>query len=329
MIDDVRAAIDLRFCEFAPLHRIGPGRARRAGHVLQHLGLRVGVFHALHVAAGKLVDQRNVHAADETDLAGLGGLGGQKPDQERTLLFLEHDRLNVGLVHHHVDDDELRLGELRRHLLHGTGLAEADGDDGAQPVARELAHRLLALGIVLDLEIAERDPRVFLELLGAVERAFVEALVELAADIVDQSRLDVGGPCGSTHRDGQARARQKSRYPARPRRHHGPSPCRATGPFSRATWHGLQRSQSPGLPRVRPEDEFGCRSKRGVDDSAGGPARTPAKRRTGWTARAPGRSRPPGRRRRGGAPPRCRAVRTRTRLRGRCWFDVRRRSTSA
>ena len=71
-VDDVGAAIDLRLGEFAALDRVVPGRGRRAGHVGEHFVLAVGrVFDALRVAAFEFRDQRNVHAADEADLAGL------------------------------------------------------------------------------------------------------------------------------------------------------------------------------------------------------------------------------------------------------------------
>ena len=51
--------------------------------------------------------------------------------------------------------------------------------------------RLLALGLVGDLELAIGDAGLGLELLGAVEHAFVEGLVELAADVEDDGGLVV------------------------------------------------------------------------------------------------------------------------------------------
>ena len=63
------------------------------------------------------------------------------------------------------------LGKSGRDLLERARLAEADHYNGGLPVLGELAHRLLALRIVLDLEVAEGDAGVFLELLGAVEGA--------------------------------------------------------------------------------------------------------------------------------------------------------------
>ncbi|MDT4877732.1 hypothetical protein FQZ97_1132720 [compost metagenome] len=57
-------------------------------------------------------------------------------------------------------------------------------------VAGEAAQRLLDLGVVGRLEIAERDACFRPELLGTDENALVEGFVELAAEIVDDRRLD-------------------------------------------------------------------------------------------------------------------------------------------
>ena len=194
-VDDVGAAIDLRLGEFAALDRVVPGRRRRAGHVGDHLVLAVGgVFDALRVAALEGRDQRNVHAADEADLAGLRRLGRDHADQERSFLGLEHHRLHVRLVDHHVDDAEFGVREFVGDLVERGRPGEARHDDRRVAVLGELAQDLLALRLVLDFEIAEVDAGVLLELARAVEDALVEGLVELAAEVIDDRRLDVGGP---------------------------------------------------------------------------------------------------------------------------------------
>src|SRR3546814_9331698 len=66
------------------LGRVVPGGRRGAGHVLEHLGVGAGVLHALHVAAGEAADQRDVHAADEADLAGLRRHRRQHRSEEHT-----------------------------------------------------------------------------------------------------------------------------------------------------------------------------------------------------------------------------------------------------
>ena len=71
------------------------------------VGIGLGGLHALRIAAGELADQRNVHAADEADLAGLGGHAGQHADEVGAFMLLEHDGLHVRQVDHHVDDGEL------------------------------------------------------------------------------------------------------------------------------------------------------------------------------------------------------------------------------
>ncbi len=59
--------------------------------------------------------------------------------------------------------------------------------------AGEIAQRLLALGIVLDLKIAIVHSRFALEALGAGIGGLVEALVELAAKVIDHGGLDLLG----------------------------------------------------------------------------------------------------------------------------------------
>src|SRR5918997_1696078 len=63
-------------------------------HVLEHLGLAVAGLDTLDVAAGEAADQRDVHAADEADLVGLGGERGEKADQVGALVLLEGDGLD-------------------------------------------------------------------------------------------------------------------------------------------------------------------------------------------------------------------------------------------
>ena len=164
-----------------------------AGHVGEHFVLGVDVFDALRIAAAEGGDQRNVHAADEADLAGLGGLRRDHADEERAFLGLEHDRLNVGLVDDHVDDAELGLREFVGDLAERGGPGEADGHDRREAVFGEFAQHLLALRVVLDFEVAEVDAGVLLEFGRAVEDAFVEGFVELAAEVVDDRGLDIGG----------------------------------------------------------------------------------------------------------------------------------------
>ena len=144
----------------------------------------------LRVTALEGGDQRNVHAADEAHFPGLGRLGGDDADQERAFLGLEHHRLHVGLVDDHVDDAELGLGELVGDFRQRGGPGEARHQDRAEAVLGELAQHLLALGVVLDFEVAEGDSGVLGEFRRAVVDALVEGFVELAAEVIDDRGLD-------------------------------------------------------------------------------------------------------------------------------------------
>ena len=78
---------------------------------------------------------------------------------------------------------------------------------GDWAVAGEAAQRLLALRVVGGLEVAKLDAGLGLELLGAVEGGLVEGFVELAAQVVDDRRLDVGGECRKAHRGSGQKAK--------------------------------------------------------------------------------------------------------------------------
>ena len=92
-VDHVGTLAELADGELAAARRVVPGRGRGAGVVHDHLGVRVHVLDALLVAVGEVADQRDVHAADEADLAGLGGQRRRHADQEAALVLLEHHRL--------------------------------------------------------------------------------------------------------------------------------------------------------------------------------------------------------------------------------------------
>ena len=130
-------------------------------------------------------------------------------------MLLEHDRLHVRLVDHHVDDAELGVGEFAGDFLERGRPGEADGHDRREAVLGEFAQHLLALRVALDFEIAEIDARFLLEFRRAVEDAFVEGLVELAAEVVDDRRLDVrregGGRSQERKTKRRAHARRKNR----------------------------------------------------------------------------------------------------------------------
>src|SRR5215213_3612566 len=209
MVDHVGAAVDLALGEFAALYGFVARSTRRAGHVLKHFRVLLGVLDALDVAAGELPDERDVHPAYESDLVGLGGLGREEADQERALVLLEDDRLHVRLLDDRVDDGELHVRELVRHLLQGRLLAESDGEDRTEAVAGEAAQRLLALGVVLGFEIPVLGAGLLLEALSPGGDPLVEGLIELAAEIVDDGGLeDRSLREGRRRREGETRERE-------------------------------------------------------------------------------------------------------------------------
>ncbi len=106
---------------------------------------------------GEVADERDVHAADEADLAGLGRHGRGHADEERALVLLEDDRLHVGQVDHRIDDREIHLRVLGTHRFEWGRVLVADHDDDGGAAPHHAAHGLIALGFLghLELEIVD------------------------------------------------------------------------------------------------------------------------------------------------------------------------------
>ena len=131
---------------------------------------------------------------------GLGGHGRQHADDIGAFVLLEGDGTDVRRIDGVVDDLELGVGIVRSHLRERIDEGEAGHDDRVAAVLGEAAQRLLALRGVGNLEIDIVDAGLLLEFLGAVVGGLVEGFVELAAEIVEQRRLDVVGQRREHHR---------------------------------------------------------------------------------------------------------------------------------
>ena len=116
---------------------------------------------------------------------------------------------------------------------------------GREAVAGEAAQRLLALGVVLGLEIAVFGAGVLLELLGARMDAFVEGLVELAAEIVDDRGLE-GGLLREGGGGGEGEAREREAELGDCHRQWFPVMARACDPV--ASDDGTGRAKTPSTP---------------------------------------------------------------------------------
>ena len=102
-------------------------------------------------------------------------------------------------------------GNSRCDLVERRRPGEADRQDRAEAVLGEFAQILLALRVVLDFEIAKIDAGILLELQRAVIDAFVEGFVELAAEVVNDRRLDVRGEDGARSQKRQTKRRANAR----------------------------------------------------------------------------------------------------------------------
>ena len=170
---------------------VGAGEAALLGGLRQvlredlHAGL--GVLDALRVAGLELVDERDVHAADEADRVGLGGLGGRDTGEVRGLLLGEDERRDVVALDHGVDDAEGGLRVLLGGGLQRGAVGEADADDRVVALLGQRDQALLLVGVRLTvggLDVGGLVAELLLRLLQTGERGVVEGLVALAADVV-------------------------------------------------------------------------------------------------------------------------------------------------
>ena len=158
-VDHVGAAVELAARELAAAGGVVPRRGGGAGHVLEYPDRRVHVTRALDIAEREFADQGDVHAADEAHLAGARGERGGDPDEERSFVLLEDDRLHVRQIDRHVDEGEAGFGELLRHRCDRRGLCEAHGHDHRRASPRHVADCLFAHRRVGHLEFAIVESR--------------------------------------------------------------------------------------------------------------------------------------------------------------------------
>mmetsp|Transcript_6100 Transcript_6100/g.7497 ORF Transcript_6100/g.7497 Transcript_6100/m.7497 type:complete len:283 (+) Transcript_6100:348-1196(+) len=188
-IDNVSALADLCLGQLGALDRVVPCCRGGAGHVGDHGGVRVHGFYAFSVAAGELADQRDVHAADETNGAGLGCLGCQHANQIRAFVLVEDNRADVRCINNHVDDDEFGVRIITGNLTQRISKGKACHYDRVSASFCETAQSLLALCFGLQFDFTEALAGFFCPTLRAGKGRLVEGFVELAAEVKDQRRF--------------------------------------------------------------------------------------------------------------------------------------------
>ncbi len=154
------------------------------------LGL-VGVLDAGLIAPLELVDDDGLHAADEADLAGLGGHSGDVADQEGRLLGAEDDAGDVvrGVLVGVVDDSEVDVGVLLGRGLDSLGHGEADAPDQVVLAVDGLVQVGAVVGLLLGLGVGDLGAGLVLEFLQALPGKLVEGLVVDAAHVGDHGHL--------------------------------------------------------------------------------------------------------------------------------------------
>src|SRR5690606_32074706 len=132
----IGSAFDLRKRELFAAARIVPRRIGKPDVVADKFYIRVLGECAFFVTFLKLVNQRNIHAAEKADHAGSRFCRGEHSDQVRTFVFAKNERRNVlfrrfsvGFEYHAVNDREFDVRIIDRDLLHDRTLGKAYADD--------------------------------------------------------------------------------------------------------------------------------------------------------------------------------------------------------
>ena len=179
---------------------------RHAGIRHEHFAVGTHMLDAGAIARLELVDQRDVHAADEADLLALADQRRQRTHQERALLLAELERDEVGRHrqriaravggHGVVDVGEADVRVLLRQRVDVVAEDEADADHQVEPLGGQQAQPGLAIGALARLDVAHPRAKVLRRPQAAQVRAVVERLVTATADIEDDADIEAFGVVG-------------------------------------------------------------------------------------------------------------------------------------
>src|SRR5689334_23296876 len=127
--DHVRAFADLGQRQLFAFAGIVPRAVSHADVVFDHANVRIYRLRSFFITFREPMNQTDVHAAEETDRAGLRLLRRENPDEIRTFVFLEDERGDVRQIADAVDDREVNVWIVFRDGFHDRRLGETDTDD--------------------------------------------------------------------------------------------------------------------------------------------------------------------------------------------------------
>ena len=205
MIDDVHALLVLAERELLALAGI-PERLGRDAGVLHEDRRSPGRRSSRRRVAGlELLDERNVHAADEADLLRVADERRERADEERALFLPELERRDVGRRRNEVARPcpSTARSRRRRSSSFGYSLASCVMSSvkmkptpmtRSMPSAASSAQPGLAIGAFAGLDEPDRRAELALGALRAAIGAVVERLVAAPADVEHDADVDgVGG----------------------------------------------------------------------------------------------------------------------------------------
>src|ERR1043165_2103228 len=137
------------------------------------------------------MNQTNVHAPEKAHRSCLRSLRGENADEVRTFMFFEDQRRDIRQFTFTIDDGELNVWIVLGDLFHDRSLGKTDADDEVEVALSKRAHRWFDRVRSAWFNVAQNDREIPGRLLHAFPRSSVEGSIVFAADIEDDSDLDL------------------------------------------------------------------------------------------------------------------------------------------
>ena len=183
----------MRDGEFFSFGRIVPGLAGDSDEIGDNRDLGIDLFCAGFIPHLEAANQRNIHAANESNFSGPAGQGRDGTDEVSAFVLLEHEAADIGGVHLGVHDRKMFLWKLGGDFFDRFLLGEPDADDEIEITFRKsLEHRLEGV-VIGGFDVFEKNAELILSLSGAFVSGGVERFVVLAAAIEHEADPEFGG----------------------------------------------------------------------------------------------------------------------------------------
>src|SRR5215213_6183075 len=187
--DHVGAFADLGQRELFTLARIVPRAVSYTDVVLDHADVWAHRLRALFVTFRETMNEPDVHPAEKTDGPCFRRLRREYADEIRTLMFFKDERSYVREFADAIDNGELDVRIILRHLLHDRRLRETHSDDQIEISFSKRAHRRLNRVRRAGFNVTQDNRQIFGRALHAFPRRRIERAIVLSADVKNNADM--------------------------------------------------------------------------------------------------------------------------------------------